>query len=210
VSGRRLWWVACCLLVTGGYLEIAGANEFVPSPEALHALPLQLGDWHSRGEQHFDRDTERVLQADSYILRTYTRGAVPLSLFVAYYASQRTGHTIHSPLNCLPGSGWTWVDREQRNVTVGSGRTITISHNIASLAGQSVAIDYWYQSRDRAVVSEYSNKLLLIADSLQLHRSDGAIVRVTAPLAGDSALVQREVLAFVADMFDPLTAHLPQ
>ena len=106
MNSRRLLLVAGCMLLTFGYLRIAGSTEFVPVASGLESLPLDIDDWQGRDDGRFDRQTEDVLQADTYALRTYSRGAVPVTLFVAYYASQRTGHTTHSPLNCLPGSGW--------------------------------------------------------------------------------------------------------
>ena len=41
---------------------------------------------------------------------TLNRRAVVASLYVGYYATQRNGATYHSPLNCLPGSGWVMSD----------------------------------------------------------------------------------------------------
>ena len=49
-------------------------------------------------------EVKEVLRADEYITRDY---AAPTdqaaNLFVAYFKSQRSGQTPHSPKNCLPG-----------------------------------------------------------------------------------------------------------
>ena len=147
MTSWRLLLVACCTAAAGGYLRLAASTELVPIARELSALPLQLNDWRGRDEGRFDRETEAILQADAYLMRTYTRGSIPVTLFVAYYASQRTGHTIHSPLNCLPGTGWEWVERRQRRIDVAPGQTIELNRNIARRSSQQDLVDYWYQSR---------------------------------------------------------------
>ena len=36
---------------------------------------------------------------------TGPQSPVPISLFIGYFPTQRTGQAIHSPQNCLPGRG---------------------------------------------------------------------------------------------------------
>lgn len=36
-----------------------------------------------------------------------------VNLYVAYYASQRTGKSPHSPLVCIPGGGWSIAKLER-------------------------------------------------------------------------------------------------
>lgn len=210
MTSWRLLLVACCTAAAGGYLRLAASTELVPIARELSALPLQLNDWRGRDEGRFDRETEAILQADAYLMRTYTRGSIPVTLFVAYYASQRTGHTIHSPLNCLPGTGWEWVERRQRRIDVAPGQTIELNRNIARRSSQQDLVDYWYQSRGRTVASEYRNKLLLVRDALTVHRSDGALVRVTAPIAAGDPRSAAEMDSFIRTVYPSLTEHLPE
>ena len=59
----------------------------------------------------FDAATESVLLASDYLSRDYeTADGRFANFYVGYYATQRNGATYHSPLNCLPGSGWTLND----------------------------------------------------------------------------------------------------
>jgi EpsI family protein len=208
VTSRRLLFIAVMMLAAGGFLRIVSAADLVPAAAALSALPLQIGEWHGQDFGRLDRDTEAVLQADNYLLRRYTRDRVPVDLFVAYYATQRSGHTIHSPLNCLPGTGWEWVGRRRERVSVGPGRDIEINGNVARKSGEQSLVYYWYQSHGRAVASEYRNRLLLVQDALTLHRSDGALVRVTAPALARDASV--DAAAFVRALYPILTRHLPE
>lgn len=205
---RRLIVVACCLLATAGVLRVAAATEMNPAADRLDQLPATVGAWQTVETLKLDGETERILNADRYILRTYSRGAAPVSLFVAYYGSQRAGRTIHSPLNCLPGTGWEWIDRGRVPLQTDRGG-IAVNRNIASKDAQQLLVYYWYQSRGRVVASDYTNKLLLVRDGLTLHRSDGALVRVTADVP-NSAAGGDEAAAFIQDIYPALVAHLPE
>jgi EpsI family protein len=209
VISRRFLVVAALMLTTGALLRTVSATDLVPEASALAALPLQIADWRGSDLDRLDHETEAVLQADNYLLRRYRRDGAPADLFVAYYATQRSGHTIHSPLNCLPGTGWEWVDRSRERVSVGPGRVIEINGNVARKNGEQVLVYYWYQSHGRAVASEYRNKLLLVRDALTLHRSDGALVRVTTPILARNAATA-DLAAFIRTLYPILTHHLPE
>ena len=61
----------------------------------------------------------------------------------------------------------------------------------------------------RATASEYRNKLLLVQDALTLHRSDGALVRVTAPLLPHNAR-PADLTGFIRALYPILTQHPPE
>jgi len=209
MTSRRLFVVAALMVAAGGFLRTLAAADLVPNASMLEALPFQIGAWRGRDLGRFDPDTEAILQADSYVMRRYERNGVPVDLFVAYYATQRSGHTIHSPLNCLPGTGWEWVDTRRQLISLGPEREVVINANVARKNGQRDLVYYWYQSHGRAVASEYRNRLLLVQDSLTLHRSDGALVRVTAPVVADNTSAA-EVTAFIRALYPILTRYLPE
>lgn len=210
MKSARLLIVAACVVATGGYLRLVAASDLALSAPQLDALPLAIGEWHGRDEGQLDAQTESILRADAYTLRTYGRGGPPLSLFVAYYGTQRAGHTMHSPLNCLPGTGWTWVDRDRVRVTTDAGADIEVNRNVASKDGASALVYYWYQSHGRTIASDYRNKLALMYDALALHRSDGAIVRIVAAAAPGDPEPAREAESFIRAAHGALAAHLPE
>src|SRR6185503_1691218 len=77
----------------------------------LKEFPEQVGSWQKTNDQVLDAPTLQVLRASDYLLRDF-RGAdgQVANFYVGYYASQRDGASYHSPLNCLPGAGWTLND----------------------------------------------------------------------------------------------------
>jgi EpsI family protein len=206
-SGQRFFIAACALAVAAGALRIqAAAEAAIPNPRLD---TLSVAGAKAVGDERLDTETERVLQADQYLLRRFESGGLPVDVFVAFYGSQRSGHTIHSPLNCLPGTGWAWAQRDREDITTNGGATMTVNRNIATRNGDSLLVYYWYQSRGRVTASDYRNKFLLVRDAALLHRSDGALVRVTSPwplVSTDSD----EPLAFLSNLRTALTAQLPE
>ena len=57
------------------------------------------------------RRPNKFLGLTDYILSDYARhDGRQVNLYVAYYASQRTGLSPHSPSVCIPGNGWQITD----------------------------------------------------------------------------------------------------
>jgi hypothetical protein len=105
---RRMLVVAALLLVTFGYLARKSTAEPALSREPLSVLPLKLGPWVGSVSPDLEQKILTVLGVDDYARRNYSaRGEGWVGLYIGYYASQRQGDTVHSPLNCLPGAGWT-------------------------------------------------------------------------------------------------------
>ena len=152
---------------------------------ALKEMPTQVGTWRQVGvDQRFDRQTEDVLRADDYLSRSY---ALPdgrtASFYVGYYATQRTGATYHSPLNCLPGSGWEMNEAESVTITPANGEApFEANRYIVQNGDNKQLLIYWYQGRGRKVASEYWGKIYTVLDSVRRRRSDGSMVRVMMPV----------------------------
>jgi EpsI family protein len=71
---------------------------------------------------------------------------------------------------------------------------------------------YWYQSHGRAVASEYWSKAYLVWDALRLNRTDGALVRVIAPIearAGAESVRLQAIEDFVRAVYPALHRVLP-
>src|SRR5215467_1478513 len=150
----------------------------------LKDFPAQLGPWQkNKPDQVIDDETMKVLRASDYLLRDFRRpdGTVA-NFYVGYYASQRDGASYHSPLNCLPGSGWTLSDPDKVQIARPDGSTFAANKYVIKNGDYQSVMIYWYQGRGRAVASEYWGKVYTVIDSLRLRRSDGALVRVTVPL----------------------------
>jgi EpsI family protein len=202
------------LLVLGGafinYWALAG--EARTPRRALAEFPSEFGGWRQAGRDvRFDAATEAVLRADDYVSRDYTgEGGRLASLYVGYYSTQRTGATYHSPLNCLPGSGWTLNDPKTVEVRPADGRAPFRANSFVIEHGSDrMLMLYWYQGRGRAVASEYVDKVYTVFDSIRLRRSDGAMVRVLVPFSGSEGEAAEAAAQFAAHLAPNLSAHVP-
>ena len=117
---------------------------------------------------------------------------IPLELFIAYYAQQRAGESMHSPKHCLPGGGWEIWKQDSELLTV-RGKQFEINKYSIQNSGSRMLMFYWYQSKTRIVASEYIGKLLLARDTLLSGHTSGSIVRIMLP---DSPAISNEGLAF--------------
>jgi EpsI family protein len=170
------------LCIAAAYAALAPAlrQSAVVSPSRLAEVPLAIADWRSAGDEPLDARTAGQLGAEAYLNRAYRRADEPaVGVYVGYYARQRQAATIHSPLNCLPGSGWTIVSHE--TVPVGT-RPFRVSRLRVRNDASELLVLYWYESHGRVLASEYWSKAYLVFDALRLRRTDGALVRVTTPV----------------------------
>jgi EpsI family protein len=153
----------------------------------LKDFPEQLGQWQKiKPDQVIDEPTMQVLRASDYLLRDFgAPDGQTANFYVGYYATQRDGASYHSPLNCLPGSGWQLSNPDHVVISRPDGSSFTANKYVIQNGNHKNLMIYWYQGRGRAVASEYWGKVYTVIDSVRLRRSDGAMVRVTVPL-GDS------------------------
>lgn len=198
------------LLLAGGV--IANAWQYLGEAHVerkqLRGFPKQIGKWEQTGgDEQFDNQTLAVLRASDYLLRDY-RGADGrvLGFYVGYYASQRDGASYHSPLNCLPGSGWVMSEPGTMTIRPEGRPPFLANRYLIQNGGHKELLVYWYQGRGRAVASEYWGKVYTVVDSVRLRRSDGAMVRVTTPV-GDS---EPEALEAAADLAARASTILPE
>jgi EpsI family protein len=149
----------------------------------------------------------KVLRASDYLLRDYTEpnGRVA-NFYVGYYASQRDGASYHSPLNCLPGSGWTLSEPDKVSISLPDGQSFIANKYVIKNGDYKSLMIYWYQGRGRAVASEYWGKVYTVIDSVRLRRSDGALVRVTVPFVNS----ETAALETAKDVAGKAAAILPE
>ncbi|MGO9269612.1 MAG: VPLPA-CTERM-specific exosortase XrtD [Terriglobia bacterium] len=187
LMNHRLLIPSAILLLSFGLRVWLGASPVAPAREQLTDFPSQLGSWRMLRDDKIDPETLAVLKADDYLQRGYQNSEGQYaSIFVAYYRSQQAGESMHSPKNCLPGSGWEPVESDRLLIgTDSAGRPIQVNRYVVENSeGKRELVLYWYQEQGRVIASEYWAKLYMIWDTIRSGRRDGAIVRVTVPMLG--------------------------
>jgi EpsI family protein len=137
-----------------------------------------------------------------------------MDLYIAYFPSQRTGDTIHSPKNCLPGAGWAPLESSHIHLQhPAGGSPLEVNRYILGMGDQRMLVYYWYQSHGRAVASEYSAKFYLVADAMRLNRTDGALVRILTPISTGKETVEdaeRRAFGFAYSVVPLLDDYIPR
>lgn len=198
---------ALLLTVTALLLHARSSNEVMPPREQLASLPHQLGPWTGT-DITIPQEILDILGAGDFLLRVY-RPPDPsqsyVDLFVAYFPSQRSGDSIHSPKNCLPGAGWSPVESTRVTLTLPGHPAFPANRYVIAKGDDRMLVLYWYLAHDRAVASEYWAKFYLVADAMRLNRSDGSLIRVTTPLRpGESIDHAQERLTSLAGNLTPV------
>ena len=177
----------------------------------LKDFPESVGAWRKNGtDQILDDATLKVLRASDYLLRDFRKpNGQTANLYVGYYATQRTGATYHSPLNCLPGSGWMLSEPGKATIALPDGSSFVANKYVIQNGEYKSLMIYWYQGRGRNVASEYWGKIYTVLDSVRLRRSDGAMVRVTVPFSDSEAVAQKAAIEFASQASTVLPQYVP-
>lgn len=213
-STPRFLFAVLLLASAALYLRAHTRSEVFPPRQPLGSFPAEIGPW-SGTDLLIDQETRDVLGPGEFLSRAYTPSTEqipPIELFVAYFPSQRTNDTIHSPMHCLPGAGWLPVDSTRVVINVPGHSPFPVNSVVVAKGEARNLVLYWYWAHDRGVASEYWAKYFLVHDSIKLHRSDGALVRIISPIdSGESAgAVYQRILPFAADIVPMLDNYIPR
>jgi len=185
--GRTYWTAAvvvAVLAITFFMLPAKRADIKIPRKE-FSEFPMVLGDWKGKAE-HLEQMYLDTLKLDDYLLADYVNRREQLvNLYVAYYASQSKGASIHSPRTCMPGGGWEIRRLSRRTidgVRVGS-KPLAVNRAEIELGDDKQLVYYWFRMQGRGITNEYLLKWYVFWDALTRNRTDAALIRITTPLA---------------------------
>ena len=181
-SSLRFGALIVPMLTTAIVLQ-ALSPKIIPQPVPLSSLPSQIDGWTGTDQTLSPQELE-ILGHPEYVMREYENASQPewVNFYIAYFPSQAAGDTIHSPEHCLPGAGWIPTSREVVRLSRPDGSTFPVNRYVVSQAGDRLLVLYWFQAHGRAVASAYWAKYYLVADSIHMNRSDGALVRLMTPM----------------------------
>ncbi len=160
-------------------------------------------------QAHFDAEVLSVLKPTDYLSREYEgAGGKRIQLYIGYHDGSKKSGQIHSPRNCLPGSGWQQLSSEQ--IYLGEApRRIKLVKAVYQKGDNRELFLYWFQMRDRSFADEYSLKLAGISSSIKLGRNDASFIRVSVPFATDEKEAAEKGISFINDIYPHLRSFLP-
>lgn len=206
---KELWITSGFLIITFILVNLLRYSRVESKRLPGFALiPLRSGNWS--GQEYFFQDqTYEVLKADASTLRRYVnRQGKELYLFISYFKSQKYGSQIHSPKNCLPGSGFkNLLTREKARVRGASGSSLLVNRLLISDSQSREVMYYWFQTRSGLITSELGLKLDLVINSLKRAPTDAAFIRISLPVKG---LSDKEALSMVEDFLQAFQPSIKQ
>ncbi|HZL49631.1 MAG TPA: EpsI family protein [Terracidiphilus sp.] len=212
MKSPRFWTVVVMLAGTALLLYSRSNADLIPVSEPLPQVPRLIDGWSGTDVQ-IDLDTLKVLGNGDFLSRIYTKDGQSqlIDLFIGYFPTQRTGVTIHSPKNCLPGAGWAFESSQYVDLKDVNGKTHRVGEYIIANEENRQFVIYWYQAHGRSIASEYLAKVYLVTDAMRLNRTDGALVRVATPIdPKEGALpAKARVEAFTAQLAPSLPRFIP-
>jgi exosortase D (VPLPA-CTERM-specific) len=213
---KSLPMAACAFLLCAaavGAFYVSGRHEIVPERARFVSFPINLGSWQGHPSL-LEPQVEHALNLDDYIISDYTRAKneAAVNFYTAYYASQRTGSSPHSPIVCIPGDGWQIAKFERMGYdSKALGTTLPLNRVIIIRGNDKQLVYYWFVQRGRNVANEYWSKWYLFVDGLTKNRTDGALVRlVTRIVPGQSEdAADLRLQSFIDELAPRLSAYLP-
>jgi exosortase D (VPLPA-CTERM-specific) len=210
----RFGIVAVPMLAAAIGLQAHSSTEIIPKHDALSSMPSRIDGWTGTDDP-IDQQTLDILGKGDFLVRYYENASQPqpwISIYIAYFPSQKAGDTIHSPNHCLPGNGWIPVSRERVQLARPDGSSFYVNRYMVVKALERQLVLYWFQAHGREVASEWSAKYYLISDSIRLNRSDGGMIRLMTPmLRGESpAAAQARMMTLGSQFLPLLDVYIPR
>jgi EpsI family protein len=194
-------------MLAGTLLFAGWSSRRISEPLVYHLdeFPKAIAGWSASQNEALDAGVIKQLAPTEYLSRTYRKGASEADLFIAYYAQQRAGESMHSPKHCLPGAGWEIWNHDSAVVRLNDRQTVNINKYSIHNSGDRMLMFYWYQSKDRIFANEYLGKVLLAHDTLLTGRTGGSIARIMLP---DTPSATQEGVLLAAEVIRELQRSL--
>jgi EpsI family protein len=220
MRSSRYWVIVVVLFLAIAVVHRRGDVDKVPQSIPLDQMPMLL-DGRAGVDVPLDGYVLDVLGKGVFLNRTYISRKVaadarplvdaPIGLFIAYFPTQRTGQAIHSPQNCLPGSGWTFDSQRVTTIKDENGTTYRVGDYLISNGKDRDEVFYWYRSHGRTIANDYKAKWYTLTDSILYNRTDAALIRVVTPLrvGEDQDSARRRVAQFSEHLAPLLSAYIP-
>ena len=193
-------------------LQFRSTGEAVPIRKGFDTFPATIATWQERQSNNLDPEIMNVLKVNDYVMRRYAnRDGRTLWLYIGYWATQRKGAQIHSPRNCLPGGGWEPIEASRLAVALPAPYPpIEVNRYLIQKDRDQQVVLYWYQSQGKAVAGELAAKLEMVRSAITRNRTDGALVRVSAPVSGGIAETTSSLVRYVQALYPILGEYLPE
>jgi len=148
----------------------------------MELIPFEhnLGEWKGT-DLKLDADVVELLNPDQIVFRRYQNpSGRSVDLYGVFYGSQGADRTMHSPLNCYPGTGWEIVGKSKVHLNgPGDDKGFEVRKLLLRKGLAMRLLYYWYYAGGKTASNQYMNKALTLYGALMHGRTDGGLVTVS-------------------------------
>ncbi len=208
IKSTRFIIVYLLLAATALYLNLH-SDIAVPPNKPLMEFPVENRGWRMVSQSEFSERVLDVLKPTDYLYRQYVApdGGV-VGLYIGFHGGGKGCGGIHSPKNCLPGSGWYQCSSGKSSIQVKSGK-LDLVKAVYQKGESSELFLYWFQVKGIALTDEYSLKLAEIMNSIKYRRRDSAFIRISVPFQSDEKKAVETGTRFIRDFYPVIRGFLP-
>lgn len=220
-------WIGTALVWVGAIGAAGVIPQKAPQLQAplSEAVPNVMAAYQGK-DLDVSEAEQRVAGFTNYLMRSYapaheleagsetdvggvTAATLPwYTVYVGYYDGQTQGSTIHSPKNCLPGSGWEALESRYSDIQTPTG-SVTVNRYLLQKGNERALVLYWYQGRGRVQANEYVVKWDLLRDAALRQRSDEALVRIVVPILDSEETAFKLAESVARELVPGLDTALP-
>ena len=180
---KRLPFIITIILLIMALFAKNWVEHRQKSAPKIAFIPFEknLGDWKGT-DLKLDADVVEMLNPDQIVFRRYQNpSGRSVDLYSAFYGAQGAGRTMHSPLNCYPGTGWEIVGKNKvlLNGPGDDKKDFEIRKLVLRKGLVRRLLYYWYYAGGKIASNQYMNKALTLYGALVNGRTDGGLVTVS-------------------------------
>ncbi|MDB4470841.1 EpsI family protein [Deltaproteobacteria bacterium] len=198
------------LLGVAAFYVFTRTEVAVPANQPFELFPQHVNQWTMTGQARFDERTLEVLKPTDYLSRTYrSKNGGQVSLYIGYHDGGPQSGPIHSPRQCLPGSGWDRLKDEVREIELDDQKIPYVSATYQKETEKQMFL-YWFQVRDEILTDEYMLKVAQTKNSVLANRRDSAFIRLSLNTTDSEDDALRIGEQFIRDFYPAISHSLPQ
>lgn len=208
MTGRVNFLVVYLLLIATGLYLALHRDLGTPMKRPFRQFPGAVSRWQMTDEASLSAQIQETLKASDVLMRQYANEkGERVNLYIGYHDGGKESGEIHSPRNCLPGSGWFQVSSVQSRLPLYGG--LNLVRAVYQKGETKELFLYWFQVRGESMTQEYRLKVSEILNSALYRRRDAALVRVSVPFSGSETEAAALADRFVSDFYPTIRSFLP-
>ncbi len=201
---RRYGLVVATLVALPILVEVV-IGHAVPLRMPLQEMPFRVGGWTGRVEA-LDPDFMVRARPDEVLNRRYADDSGrPIYLYVGYYTRGATRGQVQA--TCHGDCKVLGVRAEQ---LVLAGEAVTVNRALTQQQRRPVVVLYWFQKGTQVVSDPHRVKAEQALRVVAQRRSDGALIRVSVPIATSEDEAWARATAFAGLVAPLLREHFAE